>query len=256
MRSFANRGHERTRHSAQSKLLDQRLPMSGFSLVELLVVIAIIGILLAIGLPALQRSRASARSVQCRNNLKQLGLAMHNARSQSGNFAISFPAALKFLDQSNLGAELDSHPDRSSVVLPVFLCPADTGLETVAGGTKGRSNYAGVNGDGTDRGVYPHSLAKDIRDGLSQTFAIGEQSSRPVDPQQGWIDTPEATCEVPLNGLDETGQTFADGFGSEHAGGGNFLIADGSVRLIPETIDQATYRALSTISAGDLVGEF
>ena len=58
----------------------------GFTLIELLVVIAIIAVLIALLLPAVQAAREAARRAQCVNNMKQLGLALHNFESANGTF--------------------------------------------------------------------------------------------------------------------------------------------------------------------------
>src|SRR5436305_3534796 len=60
----------------------------GFTLIELLVVIAIIAVLIALLLPAVQAARAAARRASCVNNLKQLGVAMHNYHGTIGTFPI------------------------------------------------------------------------------------------------------------------------------------------------------------------------
>jgi prepilin-type N-terminal cleavage/methylation domain-containing protein len=91
---------------------------SGFTLIELLVVIAIIAILIALLLPAVQQAREAARRTQCKNNMKQIGLALHNYESTSSCFPSGSNSPwdrvpnwrlhiFPYLEQANLYARMD-----------------------------------------------------------------------------------------------------------------------------------------------------
>ena len=71
----------------------------GFTLIELLVVIAIIAVLIALLLPAVQAAREAARRAQCVNNLKQIGLGVHNFESTNSEF----PPGMGIAPQASLG---------------------------------------------------------------------------------------------------------------------------------------------------------
>jgi len=129
-----------------SKLTGKQRP--GFTLVELLVVIAIIGILVALLLPAIQAAREAARRTECNNNLKQMGLALHNYHDTyaSGTFPPGFIRSLgwswgsyllPFAEQQqlydNMGVgdrtnwDKPAHLDNGRMELSMYLCPSDAG---------------------------------------------------------------------------------------------------------------------------------
>ena len=164
----------------------------GFTLIELLVVIAIIAILIALLLPAVQQARESARRSQCKNNLKQLGLALQNYHERLNCFPPGYLSRvnaagtdlgpgwgwgaflLNDLEQKPLYKSINFNKDVGDPVnvtsrtrsLSVFFCPSDEpvgrfAVRDASGTTLGElahANYVGVNGNG---GVSDNAATND-----------------------------------------------------------------------------------------------
>jgi prepilin-type N-terminal cleavage/methylation domain-containing protein len=305
---------------------------TGFTLVELLVVIAIIGILVALLLPAVQAARESARRTQCSNNMKQIGLALHNYHESFQKFPYGWDNRgvgwtlhlLPFVELNSIYSTIhfqESGPgnwDSGSenqvaceTVIPVYRCPSMPLDEHVDyNGIAGRvpGSYRGCSGsqsssDDASTIVIPGSTSlenikqngvfyacssvrfPDVSDGTSNTIFVGESRTDPDFSKDGqgmdfwYIGSPQAdpcACDGGTGGTEFTefvGSTLAPmnavqkrpeisgvlmelGFGSYHVSGAQFLMGDGNVRFIPDTIDSTVYLGLGSVNGSEVVSGF
>ncbi len=300
-----------------------RVKRSAFTLIELLVVIAIIAILIALLLPAVQQAREAARRSQCKNNLKQVALAMHNYHDTHNVFPPGYFAGvnesgtswdyrricwmqmiLPYIDQAPLYNSIMAQRQTQALpwaytlrntVVPPLMCPSDP--SSGKSNTRGfHGNYLGVHGghaltSTTDRAakgmffVESSVRMRDLTDGTSNVAMLSEILLAPgdVDRRGAYYMTSFNTANVTVSFLNPpnsplpdlgndvilvnvlpflpaansaAGQNVYLTARSQHTGGAQFALADGSVRFLSSNINTATCQNLGDRNDGNILGEF
>lgn len=236
-----------------------------------------LSLLFTLLLPQSQPAREMPRRAQSRNNLKQIGLALHLYTENNGAFpsgtvpgsAVAVDSRLSwesqilpYLEQTTVYNEINfrkawDDPANAPAVgnrIAVFVNPS---LATTT--AKHNTDYCGMAGLGvdgprkkvTDKGAgifafdYPRRI-QDITDGLSNCLMVGEVSEGRGPWAQGGNPTIRPLTKRPyIKG--------PDGFGGGRPSGCNFLLGDGSVRSISEAIDPSVMEAMTTIQGGETV---
>jgi prepilin-type processing-associated H-X9-DG protein len=259
-----------------------------------LVVIAIIAILIGLLVPAVQQVREAAARTQCGNNLKQIGLALHNYADVHKRFPPGYRApgynigwgwaalSLPFLEQRPLynqlglptavmgdGVNYAPPTPLTQTILPIFVCPTDAGPNlNPFKNNHAKSNYRGICGPSIPAFFYPDTdyggvlfqnsrvRLTDIRDGTSNTLAVGECA---LDEQVPWVaatwvgvnDTRTSITVSNVFWSVDSGNFRINGpgaqaFSSYHTGNGaQFVFCDGHVVFINQAAPVSAVQALA-----------
>ncbi len=245
--------------------------------------LAIIGLLMSLLLPAVQAARESARRMSCTNNLRQMGIGLHNYHDTHKTFPpggieprtplrprgrqLAWSVfLLPFVEQGPLYDHLDTNkafdaPENAqaaATVLSLYICPSVPGAERLVQG-RGPCRYGGIYGERiTSRNQPPKGVMlydraitiAEILDGTSSTLMVSEDSNF-KDGQ--WINARNVFDQAfAINAA----PPFENDIRSRHPGGANGLFADGSVRFLPETIQLKTLAAICTRAGGEIVPAF
>ena len=223
------------------------------------------GILAALLMPAVQAAREAARRASCMNNLKQIGLALHNYHDthrcfppavitdEDGRPMRSWRVAiLPFMEERVLYDQYDFNeawddPSNSMLadMMPqIFRCPSDvqSGL--------GETSYVMVTGEGTAGGEPNEAVHfRDFVDGTSNTIIVVEVTGAGIP----WMEPRDLTIDEILGGINNPSGT---GICSCHSGGAVVLLADGSVHFLADSIDPEVLKGLLTRDGQEMVGEY
>lgn len=225
----------------------------GASLVAVVFLLLIcVGILAALLLPAVQAAREAARRMQCSNNMKQIGLALHNYASDNGSFPPAYTVdsagnklhswrtlILPYMGQQALYDQIDltkpwddpANQMFANMEIPTYVCPS-----TMV--NPGQTTYVAIDDPSSVFSGPVGCKLSDISDGTSNTLLFFETEPAFA---VNWM-SPE---DAPSSSFPPTGRTA-------HSGGCNCSFADGSVQFISQTVNAQVADALITKDGGEV----